>query len=281
KLRRVVGAAAQDHLLAGADLDRRTVVAALEIAHANRALAFEDDVGRVRMGPHMHVRPLARRMQERGRRTDAQALLDGALGVGDAFLDRAVVVGIAGNAEAHRTRHEGLAQRIPPVHRGDGEVTVAAAEGILALADTPFEPLEVRQNVRIAPAAIAHLRPGIEILALAAIIDMAVDGRRAAKRLAAWRIDAAAAGIGTGLLLVGPVDALHVESLDEARRQMDVGMPVARARFEHADRGICILTQSVGEHAAGRTGANDHIIERFHRSPYLSYRCAVSPAACR
>src|SRR6266700_915392 len=84
-------------------------------------------------------------------------------------------------------------------------------------------PLEIRQHVRITPAAIAELRPSVEILPLAAIIDVTVDRGGTAERLAARRVDATAAGVGTGLLLVGPVDALHMEGLDEARRQMDVG----------------------------------------------------------
>ena len=123
--------------------------------------------------------------------------------------------------------HERLAERILPVHRGDGEIAVASAISVVALADAPLQPLEIGQHIRIAPAAITELRPGVEILALAAIVDVAVDRGRAAERLAARRIDAAAAGPGPRLLLVGPVDALHVEGLDEAGRQMDVGVPVA------------------------------------------------------
>src|SRR5205085_12289181 len=133
-------------------------------------------------------------------------------------LDRAVVIGILGNAEADGACHEGLAERILPFHGGDGERPLAAAERVLAFADPALQPLEVRQHIRIAPAAIAHLRPGIEILALAAVVDVAVDRGRAAERLAARRIDAAAAGPWAHLLLVGPVDALHVERLDEAGR---------------------------------------------------------------
>src|SRR5207245_654582 len=151
---------------------------------------------------------------------------NGTLAVGDALLDRAIVIGVARNAEAHGACHERLAQRIPPIHGGDGEIAVAAAISFIALADAPFQPLEIRQHVRIAPAAVAELRPGIEILTLAAVVDMAVDRRRAAERLAARRVDAAAAGPGPRLLLVGPVDALHMERLDEASRQMDVGMPI-------------------------------------------------------
>ena len=190
------------------------------------------------MGPHMDIGTFPRRMQKRGRRADAQAVLDGALGVGNALLDRAVVVGVARNAETDRTGHERFAERIAPVHGGDGQIAVTAAKRVVALADASFQPLEIGQHVLIAPAAIAELRPGVEILALAAIIDVAVDRGGAAERLAARRVDAAAAGPGTRLLLVGPVDALHVKGLDEAGRQMDVGMPVAGARLR-ARRSWC------------------------------------------
>ena len=226
----------------------------------------------MRVGLHMDIRPLARRMQERGRRTDAPAVLDGALGVGYALLDRAVVVGVFRDAEADRAGHERLAQRILPVHGGDGQIAVAPAIGVLALADAPLQPLEIGQHVRIAPAAIAELRPGVEILALAAVVDVAVDRGRAAERLAARRVDAAAAGPGPRLLLVGPVDALHVKGFDETGRQMDVGMPVPGAGFEHADRGGRIFAQPVGQHRAGGARADDHVVECIHRfRPWRSY----------
>ena len=137
----------------------------------------------MRMGPHLDIGAFPRRMQKRGRRADTQAILDGALGVGNALLDRAIVVGVARNAEAHRTGHERFAERIAPVHGGDGQIAVTAAKGVVALADAPFQPLEIGQHVLIAPAAIAELRPGVEILALAAIVDMAVDRGGTAERL--------------------------------------------------------------------------------------------------
>ena len=46
---------------------------------------------------------------------------------------------------------------------------------------------------------------------------------------------------------------------------MDVRMPIARPRFQNADAGGSIFTQPVREHAARRTRAHYHIIERFHR----------------
>src|SRR5260370_3371279 len=215
----------------------------------------------MRMRSHMDIRPFHRRMQKGGRRADAQAILNRALGVGYALLYRAVVVGVARNAETDRTGHERLAERIPPVHGGDRQIAVAPAIGVLALADPALQPLEIRQHIRITPAAIAELRPGVEIPALAAIVDVTIDRGGAAERFAARRVDAAAPRPGTRLLLIGPVDALHVKGLDETRRQMDVGMPVPRTGFEHADADAGILAQPIGEHASGGARAPHHIVE--------------------
>src|SRR6185436_14034884 len=88
-LRRVIGATGENDFLAGAHLDGSTALAALEIAHANRALALEDEVGDMRMRAYIDIAALARRMQERLRGAHAQAVLDGALAVGYALLDRA------------------------------------------------------------------------------------------------------------------------------------------------------------------------------------------------
>src|SRR5260370_24124659 len=255
ELRRVVGAAGEDHFLAGAHLGRGAALAAPGVAHADRTLALEHDFGRMRMRPHMDIRTFHRWTQKGGRRADAQAIVNRALGVGYALLDGAVVIGVARNAQTHRTGHEGFAERIPPVHGGNGQIAVAPAISVLALADPALQPLEIRQHIRIAPAAIAELRPGVEILALAAIVDVTIDRGGAAERLAARRVDAPAPGPGTRLLLISPVDALHVKGLDEARRQMDVGMPVAGTGFEHAKAGGRILAQPLREHAPGRARA--------------------------
>src|SRR5690606_6519546 len=104
----------------------------------------------------------------------------------------AVVVGITGDAEAHRAFDEGVAQRMMPVDVGHCERTVLPAQHRVARADAPFEALEIGQHVGITPAMVAALRPAVEIEPLAAIVDEAVDRARSAERLAAWRKDAAA-----------------------------------------------------------------------------------------
>src|SRR4029077_9490326 len=277
QLRRIVAAAREDHFLAGANLHRRAAPAALDVAHADRALAFKDDLRGVRMRTNMDIAALARGMQESLCCAAAKAVLDRALGVRDAFLDCAVVIGIARDAEADGARHEGLAQRILPVHGGDGETALAPAIFVIALADAALQSFEIGQHVRIAPAAIAELCPGIEIQTLAAIEDVAVDRGRAAERLAARRVDAAATRPGAHFLLIRPVDAAHMEGLDEAGGQMNVGMPIARARFQHADAHRRIFAEPVGQYAAGRACANNYIIESIHAVLLLARQARPCP----
>src|SRR3989442_15357120 len=111
-------------------------------------------------------------------------------------------MGFFGGAEGAGPFKKGFGGGSLPVLGGEGGWP-AAPEGVSPPpAAPPLQPLEVRQHVGIAPAAIAHLRPGIKILTLAAVVDVAVDRGRSAERLAARRIDAAAAGPRAHLLLV-------------------------------------------------------------------------------
>ena len=215
---------------------------------------------------HRDIHALAGRVQERRGGADAAALVDGALSVGDAFLNGAVVVGVARDAEADGACNEGLAERMEPVDVGDGEGAVAAAEGRvrLAIAEPPLHALEVGEHICVAPAAVAELRPGVEVHALAAVVDVAVDGAGAAERLAARGEDAPAAGPLARLHAVEPVHTPVVERLDEAGRQVDVRVPVAGAGLEHEHGCGAVLAQAVGQHAAGRARTDDHVVEDFH-----------------
>ena len=230
-------------------------------------LPSKDQPRRVHLGAHVEIRPLHRGMQEGARGADAAAFEDRALGVVDAELAFAVVVRVARDTHLDRARDEGLAQRVMVVDVGDGDPALAPAEDLVALPDSALQPLEVGQHVRIAPVAVAALRPAVIVGALAAIVDVPVDRRRAAERLATRREDAPSAGPLARLLGVEPVQLRHGEQLDEAGRDVDVGVPVARAGLEHADGNVGVCAQAVGEHAARRARADDHVIECVHGEP--------------
>src|SRR5262249_58545929 len=77
--------------------------------------------------------------------------------------------------------------------------------GVLPPAVIGFHALEERQDVLVAPAAIAHLGPCVEILRLAPHERVAVDCARAAEQAAARGSQSPAIGTGLGLGGVEPV----------------------------------------------------------------------------
>ena len=96
-----------------------------------------------------------------------------------------------------------------PVIVGDRQASLAPVDAVVTDAETPLTALEVRQDIDIAPAAVAALRPVVEILALAAVVDHAVDGARPTQSAALGRRDAAA------------VDARHRVRSGTARYRSD------------------------------------------------------------
>ena len=56
-----------------------------------------------------------------------------------------------------------------------------------------------------------------------------------------------------------------IEQFDEAGRDVDERVPVAPAGFDQQDLRVSVLGQPVGQHAAGRAGADDNVI-RLHAS---------------
>ncbi len=102
---------------------------------------------------------------------------------------------------------------------------VGAAFLILGLA-------EIRQHVVIRPAGVAELAPEIEILALAADVDQAVDRRRAAQGLAAWPGDPAVVEFRDRLGFEIPGDLGVVDVAIETGGNVDPGIGVVTAGFQ-------------------------------------------------
>ena len=147
---------------------------------------------------------------------------------------------------------------MPPVrHRqrtARAVIVVGAALLVLRL-------LEIGQHVVIAPADIAALTPAVVILVLAAHIKQAVDRARSAQHLAARLKHLASAKAGLRLGLVHPVDGFFLEQLAVADRHMDPDVGILRAGFQQQHRMLAVGGKPIGEHAAGRTGADDDVVE--------------------
>ena len=258
ELRRVDGPAGDDHLARRA---HHPPLAAAQILHPDRAVAFEQDPRRVGVRAHVDVAPLHGGAQVRARGAHPAVAVDAALEVADAFLPLAVVVGVARDADALRAGDERLAQRMTPVEILDHELAVAAPVPVVARPDAAFAAPEVGQHVRIAPPAVAELRPGVEVHALAAVVDVAVDRARPAERLAPRLPDPAPRGALARLGLVEPVDRRVGQRLHESGGDVDERMPVPASGLQRADPVASVRAQAVDEGGARGAGTDDDEVE--------------------
>src|SRR5262249_7756196 len=96
----------------------------------------------------------------------------------------ALVVGVAGNTEADGAGDERLTDLVLPIEVGHRNIAVATAIEVVTFADPPLKPFEIGQEVGVAPARVAALRPVVEIVSLTAVDDHAVDRTRSAHRAA-------------------------------------------------------------------------------------------------
>ncbi len=103
--------------------------------------------------------------------------------------------------------------------------------------------------------------PAIVILVLAANVEQAVDRARAAEHLAARLKHLTPVQSRLRFGLVHPVDALVLEQLAIPERHVNPEIGVLRAGFEQQHRILSIGAQAIGEHAPGRPGADDDIVE--------------------
>ena len=206
----------------------------------------------------MEILPLADRIEIAPRRAHAAALGDRRLAHGDAVLPGAVVVGIVLDPDFACGPDQRRIERIARFGIGDAQRPVAAAKALVA-ALVAFHALEEGQNAVVAPALVAHLRPGIEILCLAAHEGHAVDRAGAAKQPAARHRKLAAVGVGLGLRGVEPVGRRVGQQPGVADRDARPGM-AGGTRLEQQHAVARVGRQPVGHHRPGRTGADHDVV---------------------
>ncbi len=150
-------------------------IAAHGIADSGTALAVEDEGLGQRAGFDMQVRAAADRVQVAAGRAHPAAGGDGRLAHRDAFLAGAVVVRVVRDPDLSRGLDHRGENRVARLRIGDPQRAFPATEGVIAAAGIAFHAPEEGQDVLVAPAPVAQLRPGVEILSLAAHEDHAVD----------------------------------------------------------------------------------------------------------
>src|SRR3989442_1218990 len=254
KLRRVERAAAKDDFSC-ADRVNFAVFPKLD---SDRAAIPEVDPGRQSVDFDLQIRPLLGRPQVADRGAAAAAAGCRCLVVAGAFLRGAVEVVVPRNAQCHGRRDEGVAQLVAWQIR-HRERSADAMPGVRAAALVLRLP-EVREEIVETPA---RDRPAVEVLALAADIDQAVDRGGAAENFAARREDAPVVQRRLGLRLVRPVDVGAREQLAVAERHVDPEVGVARPGFEEKHAAAAAFGEPAGEDATRGPGPDDDVIERI------------------
>ena len=126
------------------------------------------------------------------------------------------------------------------------------------------DALEVGEHLVVRPPGAARRRPLVEVGAMAAEVDHGVDRARASDHAPARQVQAAAAEARLALAEQVPVET-GLEDQREHGRNVQLGRRVLSARLEQQHLDLRILTESRGEHAPRRPGADDHVISR-HRA---------------
>src|SRR5262245_6221427 len=235
--------------------------------------------------PHRYSTPMARRPETRIRLASAFGTMArlaqiadrgraptptarGQLEITGAFLGGPVEIIVARKARLLRGRDESLAQRMRFAHVGHRERPVHPMQRILA-ARLVLGAAKVGQHILEAPAGIAELTPMIEVGRLAAEIEQAVDRARAAQHLPPRLDDLPVVELGLRLRRVEPIDLTIGEQLAVAERDVNPDMAVMAARLQQQNAMAARGGQTIGENAAGASGADDDIVKgvrvRLHR----------------
>jgi hypothetical protein len=256
KLRRVEGASRNHDLLAGR---RHFQDARLPVFNRQGTTSFEPDALRGRRGLDAQIAAALRRAKIGDRRARPPAATRRGLEESRALLRDAVEIAIDGQAGLGRSLDEGRRKRIGMSEVGNRQRPADAVK-IIRAAPLIFGFLEIRQDVVEAPALIALLAPAIVILVLATDIKQAVDRTRSAEHLAARLEYSPAVQLRLRLGLVHPVDALLLEQLAIAERNVNPEIGVPWTRFEQQHRVFSVGAQAIGEHAPGRARANHDVV---------------------
>ena len=214
---------------------------------------------RVRVRCDLKIFSSARGLEKSIRRRRAPAVANGVLAAAETFLLLAVVIRRERIAAGLGGREPGVVERVFGPGEFGAERSFAAAPSVGAVFPG-LAAAEIGQHVRIGPAARALLRPAVVVAGIAARIGHDVDRGRAAQDLAAHRLDAPAVEVRLGIGLVAPVEHAVFVHAAHAERDVDVRVPVAAAGFEQKHARGAVLGQPVGQHAAGRAGADDDVI---------------------
>jgi hypothetical protein len=263
-------------------LARASLLTVYIVAHADAALALDQQAFGQRVGLDRQVWPPSRRIQIADGGAHPATAADRRLGHADTVLRRAVIVPGVGDADLAGRLDQRVVNRPALVTFADLQRPAAAAVLVVGIALVTFHVPENRQYLAVAPTAIAELRPGIVVLRLAAHEDHAVDRRGAAQELPARDGNAALARAFVGLRRIQPVGGGIFDQPRETDRDARPGVAFP-ARLKHQYPVFAVAAQSVRQHRSGRSRTHHDIIKDliFHFEPSFCNFLGLMPPRLR
>ncbi len=189
----------------------------------------------------------------------------------ESFLLIAIDVGRPRIAGLLAGREPGRVQRIRQRAVSRLQRTRIAAVGIAAFG-ARLGTAEIRQHRGIVPARGALRLPALEVLRVAAHVNEAIDGGRAAEHLAARCMEAASAEPRFRFGVVTPVVLRHAHRDRKRRGHLHEDRAVGTTVLEQEDRVLAVFREPVRQHAARGSCSHDDVVKRLSRA----HRCRPS-----
>ena len=124
-----------------------------------------------------------------------------------------------------------------------------------------FQALEIGQHIGPGPTGVATIGPIVKVLWLTPYKHHTVDAAGTPQHPPARPITAAPGQTGVGLGAVHPVNRGVVKSHAIANRRFEPEMMVSATRLQQQHVVRARGTQAVGEHATGRSGADNDVVK--------------------
>ena len=247
KLRRIDGAGAQNHIDVGVGLRNDTADGILD---ALGAPAAQEHAVNQRSGLYLEIRAAESRCQIRAGSAAPPAVAGGAVDPAKALLPFTVRVGsgaVAGlQSGLNECGRQRCSRQIGSEYRqgpGPAVIRISAVQMTLCA-------FKVRQYVCIAPPRQSRLGPAVVVVGVAADVDHAVDGRRAAEHPPPRMREAPAVEVGLRIRHIVPVEAVGTQQAADCRRHRNSPAAVFRACLEQQYARFPIFREPRREHAA-------------------------------
>src|SRR5262249_38655917 len=126
---------------------------------------------------------------------------------------------------------------------------------------------EVRKNAIPIPAAIPELGPAIIVLTLPPYENQTIDRARPTETAPPRPVDFSILHVGFGGRVETPIVRLVEHRFPITDGNVNPQVVVSRAGLQQQDAVTPARAQAIGEHASGRSSADDDVVEQRRRFP--------------